>query len=150
MNKLEFKLKKFQPEWDKDNSVLITDIYIDGKNLVDIVEKFEKEKGYEELPGSYVGNFPDALFQEMKNANGNNVPILISAGSLDIDDWPIKMDFETRDGLVIWKNFHQPWRKNPDAIGKDFWDYSDFPTFTFLEDDYKKELNKIAAFVNKK
>lgn len=67
MNKLELKTKSFQPEWDKDNSVLITEIYIDGKSLVDIVETFEKEKGYEVLPGSYIGNFPDALVQELKN-----------------------------------------------------------------------------------
>lgn len=77
------------------------------------------------------------------------MPILISAGSLDIDDWPIKMDFETRDGLVIWKNFHQPWRNNPNTIGQDFWDYSNFPTFEFLEDEYKKELKKIAESVEK-
>ncbi len=149
MNNIEFKIYNFQPTWDRGKSFELVAIYIDGKNLVEIVEDFEKRKGYENTPGSYVGSFPEALVRELEGNHGREVEVLISAGSLFTDDWSIKMDFDIQNNTVTWCNFRQPWKSNPDKIGSDFWDYSDFPKFEFSEKQFRLELKKLEDFCKK-
>ena len=148
MNKLELKIEKFTPPGDK-TSIELVGIYIDGNNLADYAYAYEKTKWPDDYRESYVGDLPDFFLKNMQSESGRDIAILISPWSLDVDDWPVKMNFDYKDGKVIWSGFYNA-RMNDPKIGGHFWDYSDFPTFTFDEEEYKQELAKISNFVTEK
>lgn len=137
MNKLALKIEETR-FIDEDNEKIVS-VYIDDENLIEIVKKYET-KFDTEYPGSYSGDIPKFFVQSMQFDYANNMPILISP-TLDSDDWPLLMNYDTRDNKVIWYDFHQPWRDKNSRSG--FWDYSDFPKFTFDKITYHEELQKI-------
>lgn len=133
LNKLELRIEK-----SKYNIGEIVNIYIDGRNLIDIVEEFEKQfiqEGETASPGGYGGSDPVQFMIEMQYDYAKDVAVLVEPVEMISGNWDLLMDYDTQKDEVIWYGFHQEHRKD--------WDYSDFPTFTFNKSDCRQEIDSL-------
>lgn len=46
------------------------------------------------------------------------------------------------DNKIIWSNFEQPYRTKD---SHNFWDYTNFGSFTFDKENYQSELKKLES-----
>ncbi len=139
---------RFQVEEGKDvagETQLFANIFIDDKNLIDILRKYElpfaKKEGSEEIAGSYAALLPDELFSNLTMYNGSEseqVAVLDCTCGCE-GCWTFMLRVIETDDCIIWTDFEQIHR----AKGShNYWDYSNFPNFKFNKTDY---LNKIQA-----
>lgn len=137
LNKIELRLEKQEY---CDGEFMGFSVYIDGMNLLDKVKEYESRFDDEYArPGAYIPNYSDWFLDHFKHKKAKNVPVFVSPMSMHEDDWDLSMSYKTKDGAVEWYGFHQTHR--------DDWDYSNFPTFIFNEEQYNKELAKVIKYV---
>jgi hypothetical protein len=142
MNTLELRVEKARYD-DFD----VVNPYIDGRSLLAIVSEYEArfigQPGERETkPGGYDGLEPDRFISQMKYDWAKDVQIMEEPVDRVADDWDLLMNYDTKDGEVVWSGFHQPWR-DEDRSGRPRWDYSDFPIFVFDKSLYRAEIEKV-------
>lgn len=135
MNILKFEIRE-------DNRV---DIFIDQRNLIEILKEYEKpfakKEGYEEMAGWYDWLFQDILYENLELQRWEK-PILLWCQCGEEGCWPIETTIKKIDDTVIWTEFEQPFRKKD---SHNFWDYSNFGSFTFDKENYQSELKKLES-----
>lgn len=145
MDKLEFKIE--QKESD-DRKIPAVNIFINGKNLIEMLKEYElpfaTKEGSPDIAGGYAGMYPkDFLYWYLTAAwLGDGVhSILTCAGCGEVGCWPMMVTVTEDNDKVKWSNFHQPHR-GPESKAS-FWDFSNFPSFEFSKENYQTELNKL-------
>jgi hypothetical protein len=120
----------------------IVDIFINGRNIIDIVREvelpFAEMEGYSRLAGKYMGLQPDELISPYQFSNGK-IAILQCDGFDDIGCWPLCVRATVKDNEVIWDEFEQPHRNKDSKAGH--WKYNGL-RFVFNRQQYENELLK--------
>jgi hypothetical protein len=101
------------------------DIFVNGRNLVDILKEAEQpfapREGKPDLAGGYVGLSPEEVFLPSprlfgeptthydRDARDGKIAVLGCVCG-DPGCWPLRVEITLRDDLVIWSDFEQPHR----------------------------------------
>ncbi|MBP9812044.1 hypothetical protein KBC86_01570 [Candidatus Gracilibacteria bacterium] len=130
MDSLEFKIR------DDDR----VDIFINAKNLIEILREYEKSivknELREDIAGSYDGLFKDVL---LNNLMGDN-SIILGCQCGEEMCWPMRIKISKGDNFIAWNSFEQPYRgKN----SHNYWNYDNFGEFIFDIKNYEKEVEKL-------
>jgi hypothetical protein len=124
----------------------IVDIFINGKNLIDIVREVELpsaiEEGSSEIAGHYMGLQPSELLNPFTYQNGK-IAIFDCASFCATGCWPLLVKVTVTDNLVIWEEFEQ-YHRGPTFPGKQ-WRY-DGLRFVFDRKQYNQEFSKLANY----
>lgn len=117
---------------------------VDGVSLVDLVEEFERSRGYEPI-GGYGGLVPefyrfgplDDYYLGGEEYRGGAQRPLLGCGCGEWGCWPLMATIEADDTVVCWRDLAQPLREARD--------YSDFGPFEFGRDKYEQAVSKLVA-----
>ncbi len=125
------------------------DIFVNGRNLVDILKEAElpsaTREGEPDLAGSYAGLPPEAVFLPSPRLLGEpttyydrdpydgNITVL---GCICGDPccWPFRVKITLRDDVVIWSGFEQPHRAA--------WRYDEMRPLVFDRTQYLSALDQ--------
>ncbi len=137
MNEIRFQIRE-----DKNiigMMELVSDIFIDDKNLIDILKEYElpfaKKGGNESLAGSYRALLPSDLFSNLtmcKNSENKKVAVLDCPCGCD-GCWTFMVRVIETDEYIIWTDFEQIHRSKD---SKNHWDYSNLSDLRFNKTDY--------------
>ena len=132
-------------------------IFIDGRDLIEMLKKFEKpfadREGAPNIAGAYSG-LPEPA------ATTERFLGLADTGYGDCDDkvavlececgwegcWPFAVRIEVSEATVVWTQFEQPHRGAHSA--QPHWDYEGFGPFTFDKNQYLHEIKKLRYRLN--
>jgi len=122
---------------------------INGKPFAEIVEQYEREaarnSGLEYLFG-YMYATANYLYKELTGdlefSYTNNAVLMVCDGCEEAGCWPLMVTIEETETEVIWSNFHNWHRSEPNKNGL-FWDYSVFPVFRFDKIQYTAALKQL-------
>ncbi|MFD0864044.1 hypothetical protein ACFQ1M_17645 [Sungkyunkwania multivorans] len=146
MNKLQIKIHK---STDGELSRSVAKILIDGIDLIELLNEFEKpfatKEGSPSIAGQYEGLSPTTLHKNLLNLTDNSNSKDNKSDILDCDCgvwgcWAFMTKIEIIDEKVIWTDFEQLHRGKESHT---HWDYSQFGPFEFDETEYNHELEKI-------
>jgi hypothetical protein len=148
MDTLEFKINEKEIDGRKIPS---TNIFINGKNLIQMLREYElpfaTKEGSPNIAGGYAGMHPEDFLYWYLSADwpGDGVhSILTCAGCGEVGCWPMMISATEDDDKVKWSDFHQPHR-GPESKATS-WDYSDFPSFEFSKENHESEIHKLRSF----
>jgi hypothetical protein len=137
---------------EKERELIIAKIIINGMPLIETVYAYElphaKKYNQENIAGGYTYCLVDYLRKLLRGQQKpldyeKEVPILHCGSCGGEGCWDFVVTIEENETDIIWKNFRNPRRSNPDSPGG-FWDYRDFPSFRFEKKQYQNELEKLA------
>lgn len=151
-DKLEFKLidpiEKCE-EWadPSDEKIRAVEIYINGREIVDILKELEMpfadEEGHPTLAGAYGHRIPKELYNVLSESLiENSYEWEYGAEVLCCNDcgfpgcWSATVKIRQDEKFVYWENFEQNHRKN--------WKYD--LSFKFDKNEYEKEFEKLKSF----
>lgn len=149
MNKIEFKVLR------KNNNDLCEEydavrIFIDGKDLIDILREFEmpfaKKEDCENNAGSYEGMTPECLYENLTSEPiyEDNKTVVLECVCRCSGCWDFLTEIKENENNVIWTNFENNHR-GPES--HNFWDYSSFKDLLFDKENYKQEIEKLKTFI---
>jgi hypothetical protein len=141
MDKIEFVVL--------DNGV---DIFINGRNLIDMVREvelpFAQAEGHPFIAGGYMGLPIDVALWPSRQLLGeplelyqgaNDKTVLMVCGSCGFSDcWPLQAKVAVLEDEIVWSDFRQPYRQKGSASGE--WRYDNFGPFRFDKQQYLEAL----------
>jgi hypothetical protein len=137
------------PAWGLIDSV---DIFVNDRNLVDIVREvelpFAARDGKPRLAGTYIGLPAEDVFLPSPRLLGEPVKFydydsskgkiaVLGCGCGDVGCWPFRVRIELREDVVIRDGFEQPHRLK--------WRYDEMRPFVFDWTQYFSALDRGAA-----
>lgn len=151
-DKLEFKLIKPSSKgeiWaeDEGRNLRAVEIYINNRELVDILREIEKpfaeEEGHPNLAGGYGHNIPQILYKDFTEAlipetysQLYGVELLCCKDCGVPGCWSPKAKIRQDEEFVYWEDFCQNHRKN--------WVYN--LSYKFAKAEYEAEMEKLKSF----
>ena len=136
MDELTFKAKKALGLYSDS-----IDIFINGKNLIEMLKTYELphaiKEGHPDIAGQYMGIGSRELFERLSKPGQDKI-IFTCNGCGEEGCWPMIIDIQADEHSVTWSNFRQPHRGSVSKAS--YWDYSGFPTFTFDKIHYEAAL----------
>lgn len=120
--------------------------YVDGTSLVELVEVYERAKGYLDPAGGYGGLVP-AYFKygplneyfagKSKSEYWENLKgiYLLGCSCREVGCWPLIASVSHQGDTVTWTGFQQPFRPKRD--------YSKFGPFMFSRAQYEGAVNNL-------
>ena len=113
----------------------IVDIFINDRNIIDIVkiveQPFATAEGKPHLAGSYEGISPIELIENLTEEDAKNYILGCPCGNTEC--WPIRVKIRQKDNTIIWEDF---WNYHRD------WDWSELH-FCFDMAQYNEEIAKL-------
>lgn len=116
---LEFKIINpiGKEEWADDYKIdKVVEIYINGKELIEILKLIETpyslKEGNMELAGAY-GHITHGELYKSLTIDDEDVELLCCSDCGDSGCWSILIDIEDGDNYIFWKNFkhnHRDWK----------------------------------------
>ena len=149
MDTIRFEISEIEvPAWGLIDSV---DIFVNDRNLVDIVREvelpFAARGGKPRLAGTYIGLPAEDVFLPSPRLLGETTryPFDGLGGKVavlgcvcgDVGCWPFRVRIELREDVVIWDGFEQPHRRK--------WRYDEMRPFVFDRTQYFSALDRGAA-----
>ena len=124
------------------------EIFINGRNLVDLAKEvelpFAARDGAGHLAGNYIGLPPEDVFspsrrllgepQDRYDDWGGKIPVL-GCGCGVVGCWPLQVRIKARNDLVVWDDFEQPHRRR--------WKHDALGPFAFEREEYEAALRRI-------
>jgi hypothetical protein len=147
---IRFEISEIEvPAWGLIDSV---DIFVNDRNLVDIVREvelpFAARGGKPRLAGTYIGLLAEDVFlpsprllgepvkfYDYDSSNGKIAVLGCVCG--DVGCWPFRVRIELREDVVIWDGFEQPHQPK--------WRYDQTNPFVFDRTQYLSALDRGAA-----
>jgi hypothetical protein len=130
-----------------DGIVDAVNVFVNGRNLVDILREvelpFAAREGKPHLAGSYVGLPPEDVFLPSPRLLGEPATYYDSPeGKIAVFGcvcgepgcWPFRVRITLREDVVIWSGFEQPHRST--------WRYDELQPFVFDRMQYVSALNR--------
>ena len=159
MDKIRLEIGKRE---DPANGMVdAVEIFINNRNLVDIVREvelpFAQQESKPDLAGSYVGLPPEDIFSPSRRLLGepstyydhdHSEDKLAVLGCVcgEPGCWPLLVRITVEENVVIWDGFEQPFRsKGPYSISEGRaipWEYDLLRPFVFDKAQYLSELSK--------
>jgi hypothetical protein len=141
MDAIKFEIR--ENCYSKQGMYAGVDIFINGKNMLDIMSEIETPQaikdGYFSRIGHYIPIAPEDLLNELENCEEEETTILgCPCGAVDCD--PVWVQIDVTEKEVTWHDFI--------AIHKE-WDYSFAPTYIFDIQQYNKEVEKLREYCNR-
>ena len=145
MDTIRFKVgKRDDPA---DGLVDAVGIFINGRNLVDMVREvelpFAAREGKPHLAGNYVGLPVEAVLfpsrrllgdgEECHDDWGGRISVL-GCGCGVVGCWPLQVVIDATEDDVTWSGFEQPHRRR--------WDHDGLGPFVFDRDEYEAALRR--------
>ena len=134
-----------KPLDDEDREVRTVVPVIDGAPLTELVERFEREHGFEPA-GGYAGLVPDwfrygpldryFLGHSTCDYFVDRDCYLLSCQCGEVGCWPLSARISTSESEIVWDHFSQEHRPARD--------YSGFGPFVFDLKQYRKTVDEIA------
>ena len=125
------------PDWSPISRALTP--WVDGERFADLIGEFEQQAGYDDPAGGYDGiecfadDLSSAVSCYVAPASGTSRPTVLLGCNCGITDcWPLRATIQTFDTIVVWREFHQPFRRRRD--------YTELGSFTFARADYEAAL----------
>ncbi len=150
MDTIRFEISEIEvPAWGLIDSV---DIFVNDRNLVDIVREvelpFAARDGKPRLAGTYISLPAEDVFLPSPRLLGEPVKFydydsskgkiaVLGCGCGDVGCWPFRVRIELREDVVIWDGFEQPHRRK--------WRYDEMRPFVFDRTQYCSALDRGAA-----
>jgi hypothetical protein len=146
---IRFEVSEIEvPAWGLIDSV---DIFVNDRNLVDIVREvelpFAARGGKPRLAGTYIGLPAEDVFLPSPRLLGETThyPFDGLGGKVavlgcvcgDVGCWPFRTGIELREDVVIWDGFEQPHRRK--------WRYDEMRPFVFDRTQYFSALDRGAG-----
>lgn len=139
------RLEIGQREDPADGVVDAVGIFINGRNLVDMVREvelpFAASEGRTRLAGKYVGLPVEAVLfpsrrllgdrEERYDDWGGRISVL-GCGCGVVGCWPLRVVIDATEDHVTWSGFEQPHRRR--------WDHDALGPFVFDRDEYEAAL----------
>ena len=151
-DKIEFKIAdpaELGETWaeENDRNLKAVEIYINGREFVDILKECEKpfadSEGHPNLAGSYGHNVPKILYCALSEAvkegtysNKYGAELLCCRDCGIPGCWSVLAMISEDDDFVYWKSFSHNHRK--------MWKYD--LSFRFVKADYEKEMEKLKSY----
>lgn len=147
MDVLELRKRK-----SKEFEFEVVDIYINNRNLLDILKKVELPYALAEgkdaviIAGNYEGLPAEDIFYPSRHIWGEALPIHeYVEGKISLLDcncgcygcWPFQVKISLHDDRVIWSDFEQPHRSLEN------WTYKELSPFIFDIKQYEMEWKKL-------
>ena len=142
MTLLDFAIEPLEPS---SIALAITPV-LDGIRLTQMIEEFERERGYEPA-GGYAGIVPahfkfGPLDQYFLAATGKDYfevggHYVLGCTCGEVGCWPLNAKISVSHDSVVWDRFRQPHR--PDR------NYSGFGPFTFKFEQYSQAIAELAS-----
>ena len=140
IDKLTFKVKA---SFHNNKEYQESEIFINGKNLIDILGEYELpyaiREGHENMAGQYIGKTPNELYLSLSGPKNKNSIYVCGCGEEGC--WPMNISIVENENTVTWKDFHQPHR-GPNSKAS-YWDYSGFGFFIFSKQEYTAALKEL-------
>jgi hypothetical protein len=150
MDKLNLRVK---PVDDARGEVV--EIYINGRNLIEMVreieEPFAEREGHPDLAGTYTNIAARVLRPPSMHLDGKpeddwytykgRVEVLSCGACGGSWCWPLSVRIEVRQESIVWRDFVQPHRDDPCI--QPVWDYSGFGPFMFDRAEYEQEIKRL-------
>ena len=146
MNRIEFSLEEYRPDWGRWSGVVPV---VDGVSLVICIHDYETAQGFD-LPGSYAGLVPPHadrvsawvryLLREVhpeEDEPVNGTTWLLGCGCSVAGCWPLEARVTVELDRITWDQFRQPHQPRQD--------YSTFGPFVFARDQYETAVAKLAT-----
>ena len=150
-DKLEFKLvdpieKKEEWALELKSTQKVVEIYLNGREIVEILSEVEKpyaeEEGHPSLAGAYGHNYAKELYGDLAEAmtegsyfQEKGVELLCCNDCGDRGCWSVLVMIKQDEGYVYWEHFRNNHRK---------WDYD--ISFRFAKKDYEQAMQQLKAF----
>ena len=148
MDTIRFEIGK--REDPSDGVVDAVNIFVNGRNLVDIVREveltFRAREGRPHLAGRYVGLPPQDIFLPSPRLLGEPATFydhdypgkiaVLGCGCGDVGCWPMLVEISLRDDVEVWSGFEQPHRSA--------WRYDEIGPFVFDRARYLSALDRSA------
>jgi len=148
----KFELSISQVDFD-GKKVAVVDIYINGRNLIDIAKEveipFAKAEGHPDIAGGYMGLPPEGVFYPSKHLLGepnrrfgytDKTTVLVCGSCGEGGCWPLEVKITVSEDKVVWSDFGQPHR-GPYSKSS-HWKYDNLGPFIFDRKQYESELRK--------
>jgi hypothetical protein len=125
-------------------------IYINGRNLVELVREvelpFAAHEGHPDMAGQYLGLPPFELLLPSRHLLGEPAPLYESRGKTQVlacecgeaGCWPLFVRIRLGDNTVTWSDFEQPHRSSRSAASH--WKYDQLGPFTFDRQQYEAAI----------
>ncbi len=150
MDTIRFQIGKAK---DPDRNRTPVDIFVNGRNLLELVREvelpFATEEGHPETAGDYDGLPPEYVFLPSRHFldKPNGIFWSYAPGWAAIyickcsepGCWPLEVKIEFGEDKVVWKDFVQPHRSRPRQRVK-VWDYARLGQFVFDRKQYETAL----------
>lgn len=126
-----------------EGAVDAVDIFVNGRNLVEIVREAERpfraREGRPDRVSDYVGLSPEETFLTSPRLLGEPTTFydhdsaegkiaVLGCGCGDVGCWPFRVRIKPQEDVVIWDGFEQPHRPA--------WRYDDLRPFVFDRSQY--------------
>lgn len=148
LDTLKLKLTKCEFGFKAGPSTVVS-IFINDKNLIDIVREIElpyaTKEGCPQIAGAYSGLYAFNLWDEMIKIRKPNVefpPEVLDCTCGCQGCWPLSLKIKEKNDVIVWSDFENVYRTNltnPDHN----WDYSKLGPFTFDKEQYETEMQKL-------
>jgi hypothetical protein len=137
MNRLDLRIRRAH-ELDAE----VVRIFIDGRDLVDLVRPIElpftRAEGHPEIAGNYDGLPPrDWVDLPERYDDDDRVAVLACASCGEPGCWPLRVRVTASADRVTWSDFQQPHRPE--------WSYAAFGPFVFNRAQYDEEVARVRA-----
>jgi hypothetical protein len=127
-------------------------IYVNGRNLIDILREVEMpfalKEGHPDIAGGYMGLPPNEVFLPSKHLLGEPAFDLYKYPGEKVEVlqcvcgvpgcWPFLVRITDEGDRVVWSDFEQPHRSG--VAGRKKWDYQNLQPFVFDKAQYMAEL----------
>ena len=136
MNRIELRVQRGR-ELDAD----VVPIFVDGRDLVDLVRPvelpFATAEGHSSIAGGYDGLLPEYWLELPEQYGGDGRAAVLSCKCGEVGCWPLRVRIAIDGQHVVWSDFQQPHR--PD------WAYKGFGPFVFERGEYEREVARVHA-----
>ncbi|OXM82455.1 hypothetical protein [Paenibacillus rigui] len=140
----------FTVEYSENQKAQILGIYINGKDLVELIRNYEIQfepsiaGGYEGLNIKFLKNIKEHFTGKLNENDifkyeGKTLALGCNCGEPGC--WPLLIKITEEDEVITWSEFEQPYRNEESAGGH--WDYSNFQSLEFNRKQYEEQLKMI-------
>lgn len=137
--------------WSDDDRVVdVVSIFINDRNMIDLIRELElpfaRREGHPDLAGSYLGLPPDVMLFPSRYLLGEGEDFWDDDGKVslygcvcgEVGCWPLRATVTVTLDTVVWSDFEQPHR-GPD-YPVEYWKYDHFGPFVFNRAQYEAQL----------
>lgn len=146
MNTFELIIETKQED---QHGVPVTSIYIDGRNIIEMLAEYERpfaeQEGAPEIAGAYEGLSPAILLDNFMASSHEDKLTIVDCPCNVPGCWPLMVTVQEVEGDIIWTDFEQLHRGED---SHEYWDYRHFGSFVFDKNKYIHEMQKLRVVSN--